>query len=387
LFDPFLALLFLVGLIVNLRRIRKPEYALNLIWLGTMLIPSMLADFAPSYKRTVGAIPPAVIVIALGIGGCWQLITWLAHRLKPSAQSLGWRIAALALMTGLIASTVTNTYAYFATWGQAGYLYTAFDTGLMTTGNYVSTLPNDERIYLSPVAADYPTFVVASLNRQAVHSFDGRRCTVLPDRPATPATYVLLTAEPARRDRRSEGILSATYPTLKLVAQDSDRDSPYFKAFGLPAGSAPVLKSMQPVSATFGDQIDLLGYDLGAPSWTTGQTAQLVIYWRARRAIGTNYTLFVHVTPDDETEQAARPLIQDDRQPCDGSYPTTVWPTDEVVVEFRKMDLPADLPPGKYTVSVGWYLLSDLSHLPVTSGPNSVGEDQFTLAQVQIGRP
>jgi hypothetical protein len=264
-------------------------------------------------------------------------------------------------------------------------LYTAFDTGLITTGRYVQSLPPDERVYLSPVAADYPGLVVGSLDRKKVRSFDGRRCTVLPDQPATHTTYVLLAAEPARRDRRSEGVLSQVYPSLAFAAQDSDRDLPYFKAWSVPAGSTPVLAAMQPISATFGEAIELLGYDTGGPVWQTGQTAALTLYWRTRQSLPYNYVLFVHVTP--AADPGGAPLVQDDREPCAGSYPTTVWPTDEIVAEFRKLDLPSDLPPGDYDISVGWYLLSDMSHLPVSSGPGQIGETRLTVGRIRVEQP
>ncbi|CAG0930487.1 hypothetical protein TFLX_01779 [Thermoflexales bacterium] len=389
--DPILAILFVLGLIISLRRVRQPEYAFILIWLLVMLVPSILADFAPSFKRTVGSIPPTVFLIAVGTGGVWQAITWLLQRRRLQLHPIGGRssavvrTAAAVLAAAIAVSTGTNANSYFGEWGRADKLYTAFDTGLVTTGHYVQTLPPDERVYLSPVAADYPGFVVGSLDRKNVRSFDGRRCTVLPDRPATATTYVLLVAEPARRDRRSEGVLATFYPPLTFVAQDSDRDLPFFKAFRLPAASSPVLTAMQPVSATFGDAIDLLGYDPGNAVWQTGQTAQLTIYWRSRRSLEFNYVLFVHVTP--VADPAGAPLVQDDRQPCDGSYPTTVWTTDEIVAEFRKLDISPDLKPGEYELSVGWYLLSDLTHLAVTNGPGNIGQNRLPLGRIRIEQP
>jgi hypothetical protein len=383
--DPILAFLFIFGLIISLRHARQPEYAFILIWLLVMLVPSMLAEFAPSFKRTAGSIPPTVFLIALGAGGVWQAITWFAQRSRLPLRPIALGAGAVVLTAALVISTGSNAKSYFVDWAQADNLYTAFDTGLVTTGRYVQTLPPDERVYLSPVAADYPGFVVGSLDRKNVRSFDGRRCTVLPDRTTTDTTYVLLVAEPARRDRRSQGVLSAMYPQLDFAAQDSDRDQPFFKAFQLPAGSTPSLGAMQPVSATFGDAIDLLGVDSGGGVWHTGQTAQLTTYWQTRRPNEFNYVLFVHLTPVDDP--AGAPLFQDDRQPCDGSYPTTAWTSDEIVSDFRKLDIPPDLKPGEYELSVGWYLLPDLSHLPVTSGPSDIGQNRLPLGRIRIEPP
>ncbi|MBI5564418.1 MAG: glycosyltransferase family 39 protein [Chloroflexi bacterium] len=378
--DPILSLLFAGGLIVSGRRFRQPEYAFVLIWLIVMLIPSMLANFAPSFKRTVGSIPPTVFMIVLGLDGAWQIAARLVSRARPAFRPAGRVLSAVILIVASVVSLGLNWY--FVEWGQASNLYTAFDTGTVTTGRYVQALPPDERIYLSPIAADYPGFVVGSTGRTGIRSFDGRRCTVLPDRATTHTTYVLLAAEPERRDRRSEGVLSAIYPSLTLAAQDADRDLPYFRAFGLPAGAAPRLDASQSISATFGEAIDLLGYHPGSTPWQVGSTVTLTTYWRARQTMPFNYVLFVHVTPVDDL--AGSPRFQDDRQPCEGSYPTTVWTTDEIIGEFRKLEVPADLKPGEYELSVGWYLLPDLTHLPVTRGPGHVGQNRLPLGRIQI---
>jgi hypothetical protein len=41
--------------------------------------------------------------------------------------------------------------------------------------------------------------------------------------------------------------------------------------------------------------------------------------------------------------------------PANGTAPTTAWPVNAVQLDPHRIDLPPDLPPGEYTVSVGLY--------------------------------
>lgn len=46
--DTFLSVGFLLGIILALVRLRKPEYAFSVFWLGVMLLPTILSDYAPN---------------------------------------------------------------------------------------------------------------------------------------------------------------------------------------------------------------------------------------------------------------------------------------------------------------------------------------------------
>jgi hypothetical protein len=48
-------------------------------------------------------------------------------------------------------------------------------------------------------------------------------------------------------------------------------------------------------------------------------------------------------------------------------YPARVWIPGTAVIDERIIALPDDLPPGTYTVAVGWYTRGDLARLPVSA--------------------
>jgi hypothetical protein len=120
--------------------------------------------------------------------------------------------------------------------------------------------------------------------------------------------------------------------------------------------TAPTLA--HPIRADFGERMQLLGYE--ATAIRAGQPLTVTLAWRALRTMAADYTRFVHLT--DATGQV---WAQVDGGPRRGQYPTSLWMQDEVVVEQLTLSLPDDLPPGPYTLRVGFYLQSDGAHLPV----------------------
>ena len=104
----------------------------------------------------------------------------------------------------------------------------------------------------------------------------------------------------------------------------------------------------QPVEASFGGEITLVGYNL---SGNDGAHA-LELVWQAEAKPTADYTVFVHVLRPDGTCCA----WQSDAMPRGGAYPTSRWRPGEVVVDAYEIVLPADRPPGEYPIEVGLYL-------------------------------
>jgi hypothetical protein len=108
-----------------------------------------------------------------------------------------------------------------------------------------------------------------------------------------------------------------------------------------------VLPSMQQdVRASFGDMIELAGYDLAQED----DQLQLTLHWRALSVPDRHYTLFVHVA-DPVT---AQPVAQTDTMPRGFTYPTGMWAPEEVISDQVSVSM-AGIPPGTYDLVVGWY--------------------------------
>ncbi|MBN2390714.1 MAG: hypothetical protein JXR84_08325 [Anaerolineae bacterium] len=111
--------------------------------------------------------------------------------------------------------------------------------------------------------------------------------------------------------------------------------------------------------ADFGREIALLGFDISAKNLKPGSTLDITIYWSAQQTITETYQSFVHIVyPEGHI------WTQSDHLNPAG-FPTNLWPTDRYIRDQHRLVLPADMPEGEYSISVGIYLLSNNTRLPV----------------------
>ena len=134
----------------------------------------------------------------------------------------------------------------------------------------------------------------------------------------------------------------------------------------LPDPEPTIPGEARPVGVLFGDAIELEEAAVPAASMT-GESVDYVLVWRAHASSVHDYTVFVHLL-DAEGQLAAN----DDGQPLEGLYPTSVWEPGEVVVDGRT--LTADLPPGEYQLVVGLYRLETGERLSATAAGGPVGD-------------
>lgn len=112
-----------------------------------------------------------------------------------------------------------------------------------------------------------------------------------------------------------------------------------------PVGEAPASVATEYI---FYDAIHLLGYDLHQTHYQAGERLRLYLYWFAEREVDVDFYVFVHVS------QGGIPLAQNDDRPGRRDIPQWMKPTGYILDE-HDITLPADMPPGDYTVYVGMY--------------------------------
>lgn len=143
-----IGILFLMGLVILIREIiKKPftledhGYLLFVVWLGVMLVPSFLSsEGIPHALRSIGAIPPAMIIA--GIGGAW-LFEWI-RRQKPGVSH-----QLLILSYCLLALIAYHEYDhYFNDWARNPEVHGAFTERYVEIGNLINTLPEATKKYV-----------------------------------------------------------------------------------------------------------------------------------------------------------------------------------------------------------------------------------------------
>jgi hypothetical protein len=98
--------------------------------------------------------------------------------------------------------------------------------------------------------------------------------------------------------------------------------------------------------ARFSGGIELLTYDIKPESGAV----TISLFWRARSPQTQNLTVFRHLL-NAEGEL----VINKDSVPRNGTAPVTKWPVDTVQLDSHRLEFPADLASGEYTITVGLY--------------------------------
>src|SRR5512139_800209 len=91
-FDLITGILFLLGLLIALRKWREPRNLFALIWLPIGLLPSMLSDSAPSFLRASASLPVAFLFPALAVN--WII----SYRKDARTQRIVWGLTAVWLI-------------------------------------------------------------------------------------------------------------------------------------------------------------------------------------------------------------------------------------------------------------------------------------------------
>ncbi len=121
-------------------------------------------------------------------------------------------------------------------------------------------------------------------------------------------------------------------------------------ALYLPASVA--LRQAEPINATFAGQIRLRAFDSETRGKIArpGMTVRVTLYWQAITRPARAATVFVHLYDAD-----GKLWSQQDNPPVSGTYLTTDWETDTIIVDEYALTIPADAPSGKYFLEVGMY--------------------------------
>lgn len=131
--------------------------------------------------------------------------------------------------------------------------------------------------------------------------------------------------------------------------------------YALPGGEEQAWEA----SARFDQAARLVGYRL-APA-PPGDVLRLTLQWEVLGPTSERYKVFVHLL-----DAQGQLLAQRDQEPLGGSLPTTHWRPGERLEDRYGIELPAQLPPGRYRLAVGLYSLADGSRLLLDSGEDHV---------------
>ena len=130
----------------------------------------------------------------------------------------------------------------------------------------------------------------------------------------------------------------------------------------------------------FGDHITLEGYTLGPTTLAPGEIAQVTLFWQTAVSLTERYKVFLHLVGPD-----GLPVAQRDSEPGGNLKPTPIWPPGETISDNHGLLIPADLPPGDYTLLLGLYDLADPGARLEVGGETAV-DNALPLTRITIKR-
>ena len=373
-FDVFLSILFWLGVSVLIWKwpVRqaqgRPFSIIFISWAGVMLLPVILTDGAPTYTRIFGAIPALAGIAALSfsIPDAVKRLTNYDLRL-PIYGVLG---------VFLLLSLGVTTYDYFVLWAVEPALFDQFQVADWQAANLAKARLATGTVYLVPDLVDeaHPTFDLV-LGGSAVRAFPAN-CLVVQRDGERQLTYLI-------KPSAAPNTLSA----LEAIYLEGQIEAPLispltgealFFVFRVSANNQRIMDNGEWITenAQFGETIQLLG----KPEILVSESAvSIPLTWQAIGQTAADHTYFIHLYREGAEDEP--PVTQLDQQPC---LPTSQWHEGEIVIETAVLPLPPDLPPGNYTLGLGWYTWPSLERLPATSNENSLPDQRVSLGQISI---
>jgi len=367
--DPYLGALFVLGLVGLPFVARRRWYSAWTLGLGVLaLLPSLFSNFAPHFLRAAGCTVPIAIIAGAGA----------VTIEKGLRRLLDWRFVSLLPLLLLALAGVQTYRDFHLRWLQDPELFVFMEQHVNRAINFVKdSAPAGTPVYFSPLAPTHPVLVfrAADLAPRRIEAFDSHNCLVVPEQLTV---YVSLTMyEPGFEEHLSRWADVGTLATFRSRPQGGPQSSVFLATPRWPSDLDDT-----PVTAKFADTIALYPAGSLPPSIPAGGTMPVDLAWRALAPLDQAYSAFVHLYGDPTPYEGGSMWSQGDNQLCP-SHPSWTWKTEELIVQRFELPVPADIPPGRYTVAVGVYASANGARLPITA-PSSRPGDYAAVQEVEI---
>ncbi len=387
-FDPLTSIVFLIGVMIALRRAGQFSHAFFLIWLIFSLMPGMLSEPAPHYMRTANAQTAAYALV--GIGGS-AIVDW-ADRRSRRLKQLMW--PAMAVVWSVAAAINANNF--FNVWPANDQVRLYHQANVSDMARYLDqSAATTPVVGCSPFLNEKEDWIRSS--RQTMHFVlrradlpirwhDCRDSLVFPnhgqwrqfilyftplERNIPPSIMLWLTdTQPIQLNAFADSTLYTIDVRDKLAAtlrEVSQAEVQWSPEAGGSVTSLPV---------DFGHTLKLLGYHVEKPSLRAGKSLIVTTYWQVISQPPLFLTAFVHLLnpPNQIAAQSDRQSVLAD----------TLQPGD-IFMQIHSIDLPGDLAPGSYRLSMGWYSSATGQRLAIDDG--TARGDRLMLQLITIKPP
>lgn len=342
-FEPVTFVLFCGGVVICLRRIRRPEYAFLLVWLCINVVPASITRNSPSTLRAIGSLTAIYVLPALTLDLAFD---WVGRRFANKGT-----VGMTAAVIVLLAANALWTYRdYFHVWADNAEVRDIYRADLRAVARFLEESVTDEVVCVSAEFAadlDQQALYYMMGEQRPVRWFDGQQTLVLPQSGTSQETlYVFPATCPLR-----EELASRFFSDLPVAEEVLDpHGEPAFVAYRLSAQELSDLRGVEParpLPVNLEDRVELLGYELPAVVEAGGELP-LSLFWRVSQPIRPDllYSFFTYLVD-------SRGYAWDQVDAL--GYPVSSWIEGDQVVQVFTLTVPPDAPPLDYTVSLGMY--------------------------------
>ena len=342
-----------------------------LVWEAIMVLPSLLTSDAPNFQRMIGVAAPAACLIALG----WVKLLTFTRSAQQSRLGF-WKLGFWVFVVSIFLSPFYQAYTLLVRYPQQSILPVSYLNAPVKEGReLVARAQAGERVFVSrhPEDVEAQDDIIAFeflFPNTSVERLDFRQCLPLSSDRNTRTNYLVLTD----RDKHSVPTLYNAYPESKITAAYYWQDSGTW--IQVPP-HAPAPTPPQVAHARFDPGLTLIGYEWSGESVQAGQSLFLTLWWRADTDLNTDYTAFVHVGGDQV-------VAQRDGQPCQGLFPTSHWRAGDLIRDSFALTLPANVAPGQYPLTVGWYTFPDFERQKLLEADVPLPADRAIIGTITV---
>ncbi len=348
------------------------RYLMLVIWILTMLVPSILAVpyEVPHSLRSIGVMPMMYTLAALGGVAVLSVIYRYIVRSRVTLNAL----AALCTVVVLGAGSIFSFHNYFAIWASSPNAYRDLDGDMADAARYLNSRDlSNTLVYVSSYHYRHPTVAALARQYEQIKWITGENTLVFPQvRPGQTALFIFpYSAMP------EEDWLSQYFPPGAQVARYlAAGDQTAYRAYELRA--LPVISPQHTLNMNFGGIIELLGYDVLRPAYS-GQNIHVALYWRVLKTPDRgDYQFFGELTDAWGIEFGKHSSF---------AYPSEQWSPGEIIVDWWRVPTPAGAPPGEYVLKAGVWSPTDAKRLTATNEQGRFAGTTARLAPISVGAP
>ena len=336
-----------------------------------MIIPGLIATKeTPNYLRVTGIIPAVFILPALAAGWLWEV--WETH-----APAVLRALPVLLVMLALLGGSIHVYHSYFGLWAKLTVALQSFGADRFYALGIARDIASAEGklVFVTGDQHEHPgmRYILSGQpESQYIQIFDDRKSVIFPADGAT-ASYLFTKTPPQAHilreffDQSSTQVVGTAPSGRPITLRRLVRPLPPFEP-------------EWPVSARFGEQVFVYGFDLPKDARAEG-TMTVRWYWRLLAADEREFSFTNQLFGADGRRRG---------QFDDGGFAPGYWPVGTSGITTFVIDIDPDTPTGAYWLRVAMYDRgrTDISNLPVFDAQGNQAGNQLKLGPIKVhGRP